>query len=281
MLSRESVAYRNKENLKRHLLLHRAASSNTKHPCFYCDRLFSRRDLRKRHIKKQHPQCEPDPESNPEADDASRTTEASINVPGCRTHAERQETMGVIEDASSNYQTPPLSADDDANLDVQYESSSVLNMLLSNRTDLSPTHGLQRIEDREGIAPTQEHFPITLIQRGVQLYFRHVSPFLPFLHQHTFKHTDIPQALLMGMLSVGLQFESERGMDPSVPAQAFRNGMKLLTEAGLSDEVLFARNIHTIQAYLLLELYAAMYSGGRDTTVGLQMHHKSVEVSTI
>ncbi|KAG9658168.1 hypothetical protein KCU95_g4273, partial [Aureobasidium melanogenum] len=88
----------------------------------------------------------------------------------------------------------------------------------------------------------------------------------------------MPEALLMGMLSIGLQFECEQEMDPSIPAQAFKRGRELLTQAELSDEVLFARNIHTVQAYLLLELYAAMCSGGRDTTIGLQMHHKSVEL---
>lgn len=203
-----------------------------------------------------------------------------MEVPDSRYRAERQETMDVIEDASSNYRTPPLSIDDDANLEVQGDPSSVLNMLLSNRIDLSPTNDLQRIGTAEGIQPIQERLPATLIQRGVQLYFRHVSPFLPFIHQHTFEHTDMPEALLMGMLSIGLQFESEE-MDPSIPAQAFKHGRKLLTQAELSDEVLFARNIHTVQAYVLLELYAAMYSGGRDTTIGLQMHHKSVEVSTV
>ncbi|KAG9612574.1 hypothetical protein KCU77_g1428, partial [Aureobasidium melanogenum] len=256
----ESLAYRNKENLKRHLLL------------------FSRRDLRKRHIKKQHPQCELDPECNPEADVMSSTTEATIAVPGSRIHVEEQETMDAIEDASSNYRTPPLSADDDARLEAHGDPSSVFNMLLSNRTDLSPADDLQRIGTVEGIEPTQEHFPITLIQRGVQLYFRHVSPFLPFIHQHTFEHSDMPEALLMGMLSIGLQFGSEQEMDPSIPAQAFKRGRKLLTQAELSDKVLFARNIHTVQAYLLLELYATMCSGGRDTTIGLQMHHKSVEL---
>lgn len=204
-----------------------------------------------------------------------------MEVPDSRIHTERQETMDVVEDASSNYRTPPLSIDDDANLEVQGDPGSVLNMLLSNRIDLSPTNDLQRIGTAEGIQPTQEHFPATLIQRGVQLYFQHVSPFLPFIHQHTFEHTDMTEALLMGMLSIGLQFESEQEMDPNIPAQAFKRGRKLLIQAELSDEVLFARTIHTIQAYVLLELYAAMYSGGQDTTIGLQMHHKSVEVSTV
>ncbi|KAK6001211.1 hypothetical protein QM012_002542 [Aureobasidium pullulans] len=185
--------------------------------------------------------------------------------------------MDVMENACSNYRTPPLSTDDDANVGIQGDPSSVLNMLLSNRIDLSPTNDLHRIGTAERIQPIQERFPATLVQRGVQLYFRHISPFLPFIHQHTFEHRDMPEALLMGILSIGLQFESEE-MDPSIPAQAFKHGRQLLTQIELSDEVLFARNIPTVQAYVLLELYAAMYSGGQDTTIGLQMHHKSVEL---
>lgn len=269
------LAHKTKENLKRHLLLHRTASGNTKHPCFYCDRLFSRRDLRKRHIKKQHPQCEPDPECNPEIDDTPRTTDTLIQVPDARIYAARQDTIEAIEHVSSNYRTPPLSADDDASFENQRDS-----MLLTTRTDLSPNDDLLRIATAGGTEPTHEHFPMTLVQRGIQLYFRHVSPYLPFIHQHTFKHSDVPEALLMGMLSVGLQFESEQEMNPSTAVQAFERGTRLLTQAGKSDEILFARNIHTVQAYLLLELYATMNSGVRDTTLGLQMHHKSVEVST-
>ncbi|KAH0372721.1 hypothetical protein KCU65_g930, partial [Aureobasidium melanogenum] len=270
-----SLAHNNKENLKRHLLLHRTTSGSTKHPCFYCDRLFSRRDLRKRHIKKQHPQCEPDPEYNPEADGTTRTIDALIEVPDARMHAARQDTVEVIEHVSSKYRTPPLSADDDASLENQCDS-----MLLSNRTDVSPINDLQQIVTAEELGPTHEPFPMTLIQRGIELYFRHISPYLPFIHQHTFGHSDMPEALIMGMLSIGLQFDSEQETNSSISAQAFERGRKLLTQAEESDEVLFARNIHTIQAYLLLELYAAVNSGGRDTTLGLQMHHKSVEVST-
>ena len=83
----------------------------------------------------------------------------------------------------------------------------------------------------------------------------------------------------MAMLSVGLQFETEEELVFDISAQAFRRGRELLNQTEVSGELPFARNIHTVQAYLLLGIYATMYSAGLDTIFGLQMHHKSVEVS--
>lgn len=172
-------------------------------------------------------------------------------------------------------QSPPLSGDDAVNLETRVDSEPVYNMLPSDETQRQV-----EIETTEVIMiHTQGLFSASLIQRGCELFFRHVSPFFAFVHQPTFDSTDSPEALLMGMLSVGLQFETEEASASDVSAQAFRRGRELLSQTDASEELLFAKNIHTVQAYLLLEMYAAMYSGGQDTTVGLQMHHKSVEVS--
>ncbi|THY20663.1 hypothetical protein D6D01_06645, partial [Aureobasidium pullulans] len=287
-------AHRNKENLKRHLLLHRASAGNTKHPCFYCDRLFSRRDLRKRHIKKQHPHCEIDPECNVEADDSLGITEVSSEASGSHVLIERHEVAGTfdhlgtssdgIENGPSGVaqpypRTPSLSGDDLANLEIRSDSGPVPNMLQSHNVCLSPTDEAQRQIQHEPAEAMSTHasFPAALIQKGCDLYFRHVSPFLPFIHHPTFDFRHLPEALLMGMLSVGLQFNTEDEVYPDIAVQTFKRGIELLSQSEVSEEPLFARNIHTVQAYLLLELYAAMYSGGQDTTIGLQMHHKSVE----
>ncbi|THX50475.1 hypothetical protein D6D06_07949 [Aureobasidium pullulans] len=283
------------ENLKRHLLLHRTSAGNTKHPCFYCDRLFSRRDLRKRHIKKQHPQCEVDPECNVEADDSLGITEISTEASGSHVLMERHEVAGTfdhpgispdgMENGSTGVaqpypRTPSLSGDDLANLEIRSDSGPVPNMLQSNNVYLSPADEARRQMQHEPTEAMRTHvlFPRELIQKGCDLYFRHVSPSLPFIHHPTFDFTHLPEALLMGMLSVGLQFDTEDEMYPGIAAQAFERGIELLSQSETSEGPLFARNIHTVQAYLLLELYAAMYSAGQDTTVGLQMHHKSVEL---
>lgn len=177
--------------------------------------------------------------------------------------------------------TPSLSGDDLANLEIRSDSGPVPNMLQSNNVYLSPADEARRQMQHEPTEAMRTHalFPRELIQKGCDLYFRHVSPSLPFIHHPTFDFTHLPEALLMGMLSVGLQFDTEDEMYLGIAAQAFERGIELLSQSETSEGPLFARNIHTVQAYLLLELYAAMYSAGQDTTIGLQMHHKSVEVS--
>lgn len=283
----ENFADGSKENLKRHLLSHRASASSTKHPCFYCDRLFSRRDLRKRHIKKQHPQCELDPECNVEAGSSLPTTEVSTKASDSQTARQDIVTSPDVvsgpSDVNQSYpQTPSPSGDDLVNRETRPHAGPVFNMDPSDSVYLSPTNGTQRqveVGTTEEIIHTPGLFSAPLVERGCELYFRHVSPFLAFIHQPTFDFTDLPEALLMGMLSVGLQFETDEALASDAPAQAFGRGRELLSQTEVSEEPLFAKNIYTIQAYLLLEMYAALYSGGQDTTVGLQMHHKSVEVS--
>lgn len=47
------------ENLKRHATLHSRSSSQTSLPCPICQVTFSRSDLRRRHIRRKHPEQEP------------------------------------------------------------------------------------------------------------------------------------------------------------------------------------------------------------------------------
>jgi hypothetical protein len=193
---------------------------------------------------------------------------------------------GVVDGPSDVVQsytrTPSPSGDDPVNLEIQSVSGVMPNMLPPNSDYLSPANGSQRqrqVGSTEENMHTQGVFSASLVRRGCELFFRHVSPFLTFIHQPTFDPKDLPEALLMGMLSVGLQFETEEELAFGVPAQAFRRGRELLDQTEVSGELPFARNIHTVQAYLLLGIYATMYSAGLDTIIGLQMHHKSVEVS--
>ncbi|KAI5195842.1 hypothetical protein E4T38_08850 [Aureobasidium subglaciale] len=275
-----SVIHRYKENLKRHLLLHRASNGSTKHPCFYCDRLFSRRDLRKRHIKKQHPQCDTDPDrghdENVNAVSTSTSAEPIDLLSHIETHQKETECPGPNHDPVYP-RTPSLSGDDLAHIDIAERDPTIPwtnNACLSPNKN-PPSSSMSQAPTRTILAETL--LPAT-IQRGVELFFIHVSPYLPFIHQHTFDTVNVPEALLMGMLSVSLQFESEQEKDSKMSALAFSRGRELLGQMNDSEEPLFAMNIHTVQAYILLEMHAAMYSGGLSTTIGLQMHHKSVEL---
>lgn len=83
----------------------------------------------------------------------------------------------------------------------------------------------------------------------------------------------------MGILSVGMQFAADKEMGARIASHTFRLGQQLLETVDSSEEPFRALDINAIQAYLLLELHAALYSGSWATSVGMKMHHRSVEVS--
>ncbi|WWD06381.1 hypothetical protein V865_004471 [Kwoniella europaea PYCC6329] len=49
------------ENLKRHAHRHRKPEEEVKYACNHCNKVFARSDLRRRHIRKQHPEFAPSP----------------------------------------------------------------------------------------------------------------------------------------------------------------------------------------------------------------------------
>jgi len=130
-----------------------------------------------------------------------------------------------------------------------------------------------------------EWFPSSSqIATGCQLFFTHVSHFVPFLHQPSFDATQISNHLLLSILCLGYQY----GKDPDSGHQA-DSGASLAVRCFHRARLLVApdeekadvstRGITMVQAYLLLQIYAMMYLCGDDSAYGLKTHSKMISLA--
>lgn len=112
------------------------------------------------------------------------------------------------------------------------------------------------------------------IARGCELFFAHVSHFVPFLHQPTFDYNQAPLYLLLSMLSLAYQY----GSDPETPDETGADLSKRCfhrARALTNDE----DNISTVQSYLLLQICAMMYLCGEDSSHALKMHSAMISLA--
>ncbi|KAM0722493.1 hypothetical protein Q7P37_001934 [Cladosporium fusiforme] len=122
------------------------------------------------------------------------------------------------------------------------------------------------------------------IDRGLDLYFTHVSHFVPFLHQATFDAVSAPPCLIFGILSLAYQ----HGEDPDIACQGnsgkqlaatcFHHGRALCTLEAESDDD-STHNLALVQSLLLLEICAMVYICGKTSKQGLKMHGKVVSIA--
>lgn len=129
-------------------------------------------------------------------------------------------------------------------------------------------------------------FPSPLqLTRGCELFFAHVSPFVPFLHQPTFNAAQIPPLLALGMLCLGYQY----GDDPECGDQAssgvglstrcFHRARSLISfspDEGTADGL--TNNVLVVQSHLLLQICAMMYLCGNDSAYGLKIHSNMISL---
>nr|XP_019005967.1 uncharacterized protein I203_01285 [Kwoniella mangroviensis CBS 8507]OCF69428.1 hypothetical protein I203_01285 [Kwoniella mangroviensis CBS 8507] len=70
------------ENLKRHAHRHRKPEEEVKYACNHCNKVFARSDLRRRHIRKKHPEFAPSPlpsqRSNSQSNIIARLSNSAI-----------------------------------------------------------------------------------------------------------------------------------------------------------------------------------------------------------
>lgn len=122
------------------------------------------------------------------------------------------------------------------------------------------------------------------IARGCQLFFKHCSHFVPFLHQPTFDTTQTPTHLLLSMLCLGYQYgedpeyvdQTESG--PSLSLRCFQRARLLIA----SDEKRAHNSLHNItmvQAYLVLQICSMLYFCGEESTYGLKTHSKMISLA--
>ncbi|KAH7363165.1 hypothetical protein B0T11DRAFT_91857 [Plectosphaerella cucumerina] len=122
------------------------------------------------------------------------------------------------------------------------------------------------------------------IARGRDLFFVHVSHFVPFLHQHTLDTAQIANYLLLSMLSLAYQ----HGEDPDtggIQGSGHKLSVRCYHRARLlvacDDERAHdtAHSLSMVQAYLLLQIHAMMYMCGAESSFGLKTHSKMISLA--
>lgn len=137
-----------------------------------------------------------------------------------------------------------------------------------------------------GLTPPQEETSLSSFQvtRGCDLFFTHVSPFLPFVHQSTFDFAQAAPELILGMLSLGYQYGEDpelgdkEGTGASLSTRCFHQARTMLVSAEPSAQD-FSYNLAIVQSYLLLQICAMMYLCGTDSAYGLKMHSNMISLA--
>jgi hypothetical protein len=143
--------------------------------------------------------------------------------------------------------------------------------------DADLSDDLTRVEDNWSPSAIQ-------ITQGCQLFFTHVSYFIPFLHQPTFEATQQPSHLILSILCLAYQ----HGEDPDGSNQA-GSGAILSTRCFNRARAIIAsdgnllngptQSLAIVQSYLLLQICAMMYMCGEQSATGLKMHSNMISLA--
>ncbi|KAJ4396819.1 hypothetical protein N0V93_001041 [Gnomoniopsis smithogilvyi] len=142
----------------------------------------------------------------------------------------------------------------------------------------------------DGLSPSdlpyfqEEWYPTaSQIAQGVDLFFTHVSHFVPFLHLPTFDPTQSAEHLVLAMLCLAYQHgeDPDAGNGPStgdnLSQHCFHRARVLIASEGeLEDSP--ADELALVQTYLLLEIAAMTYLCGKDSAYGLKVHSKMISL---
>lgn len=139
-------------------------------------------------------------------------------------------------------------------------------------------------------SPTVEDwFPSqSQIARGCQLYFAHVSHFIPFLHQPTLDLSRVERYLALSILSLGFQYGQDpdcgdqEGSGTALSTRCFHQARHMLNlEDSDEDEDTdhMVTKVVKVQSYLMLEICAMFYLCGKDSAHALRMHSRMISLA--
>ncbi|KAL4748312.1 hypothetical protein BDW72DRAFT_214891 [Aspergillus terricola var. indicus] len=285
------------ENLKRHALLHTRSHDEPQLPCDFCAATFSRPDLRKRHMKRKHPEHEArwakkraqrGESSRQWSEEGGRDSVTPEGSYDC--HSQQAENNQNMEGASAwrDRRSPSISdlmqqALEEPRIDRIGQDMVDLQTLLDTGHTFRPAETIEQHspgfisslspEDGDWMpSPSQ-------ISTGCALFFAQVSHFVPFLHQPTFDADQTPIHLLLSMLSLAYQYGSDPDSDAQAPdsgallsARCFHRARALLTSSNTASP------ISTVQSYLLLQIASMMYLCS-ESHYTLQMHSASISLA--
>ncbi|KAJ5692600.1 hypothetical protein N7462_002023 [Penicillium macrosclerotiorum] len=133
--------------------------------------------------------------------------------------------------------------------------------------------------------PREDWSPSALqINHGCDLFFRHVSPFVPFIHHPTFDTNSAPHNLLVSMLSISYHYGEDpecvgqEGSGVDLSRRCFHRARGLLALSEDNTHA-FSDNVTMVQSYLLLQICAMMYLCGNDSAYGLKMHSNMISLA--
>ncbi|KAF1972951.1 hypothetical protein BU23DRAFT_436355, partial [Bimuria novae-zelandiae CBS 107.79] len=280
------------ENLKRHAALH-ARSPDSSLSCGLCNATFSRPDLRVRHMKRQHP--EEDEQRRRKLSAASSSSSSSRK----RARADSPTVSPSETCDDSLVQQANDQAGGVSGLPLEMDAGSLpspSNLERSiSETSTSETAFLPSLADfnfhqwSPDTLFTNQHPSIqddwypsdAQVSRGCQLFFDHVAGFLPFLHRPTFNTHQTSKALVLSVLALAYQYGEDPGCSEetasghSLSVRCFHQSRAFIaTEEEHVDESL--HGVTLVQAYLLLEVFALMYSTDNDAAYGLKTHSKMI-----
>ncbi|KAJ5083482.1 hypothetical protein N7456_012909 [Penicillium angulare] len=304
------------ENLKRHATLHTRSQAEAAISCDYCPSTFSRPDLRNRHMKRKHPEYDPSPtrktvrrkSSTPRGyisrhsssdKDSSSSPESTGGVMQIQIASGESGQLedGMYRKALENMSFPgtpdfginmlPEMTAEQSN--PQHPAFSYQNLFNTDRSNLNIAHVIpNRLFEADLQTPQEDWAPSGLqITHGCQLFFSHVTHFLPFLHLPTFQPFKISQCLLFAVLCLGYQYgedpdrDNEQGSGVRLSQLFFRQSRSLLSSSEGSNDERVTDRIHIVQSYLILQLSAMMYFCGDESSTGLEMHSRMISLARL
>ncbi|KAL4945421.1 fungal-specific transcription factor domain-containing protein [Aspergillus oleicola] len=284
------------ENLKRHALLHSRSQDEPQLPCDFCSATFSRPDLRNRHMKRKHPEQDQRRTrkrahressvsvSPPESNDGLLQTEDnqlefqrwhSLQQPETPRSAERsQDISESMQEAMSEPRIDRIGQDV---MDLQTLLEAGPSILKHTNVPSPDFTGINLYDDW---SPSSRQ-----IATGCDLFFAHVSHFVPFLHQPTFVPSQTPHVLLLSMLSLSYQYgddpDNHSNTGAELSRRCFHRARIFLRNDHDHDtsDAPFSSSIATVQSYLLLQICAMMYLCGSDSSYALKIHSAMISLS--
>ncbi|KAL2829544.1 fungal-specific transcription factor domain-containing protein [Aspergillus cavernicola] len=311
------------ENLKRHALLHTRSHDHAALPCDFCQATFSRADLRRRHMKRKHPEqeqrrarkraqrdspsprlwddegneCSVSPPDSHDSLDPEREMQMDSSWNRALRHAQLDQStvlnraLGTEERAQSITELVEQAMNEPRVDGIGQDVMDLQNLLQTGPSLFKSGHEISQPSPdsltgfnftpniHDTFSPSYEDWSPSSIQirRGCELFFAHVSHFVPFLHEPTFNPNQAPLHLILSMLCLAYQYgddpeHNQSSFDVNLPRLCFNRARALITEV-TSD------NISIVQSYLLLQICAMMYLCGSDSAHALKMHSSIISLA--
>ncbi|KAK7717599.1 hypothetical protein SLS64_003093 [Diaporthe eres] len=271
------------ENLKRHAALHTRSQEKVSFPCGFCRTTFSRRDLRLRHVKRKHP--EQDDGWPPKRIRRTPPAPAATDLDCSSSEASEDAKTPSVSLSESQYSLLSQQWEKEMHLDLSDAAWNIELPCMDEQARLEHDYQYHGLSPRDLAYVQDDWYPSgSQVVRGLDLYFVHVSHFVPFLHQPTFDATQTAPYLVLSMLCLAYQHGEDpdcgdqAGSGSSISLRCFHRARVLLATQEESDDD-FTHNLALVQANLLLEICAIMYLCGKDSAYGLKMHSRIISLA--